>query len=231
MLNVMKHTLSALIIATGIVLAGCFIYLGAKQIARKDRAVAVKGLSTRDVQADFVVWPLSFSVDGNDLAALYGAMSKTRNEVTEFLQSKGFSKEDIRFGNTSVNNNWDGYYSRKPDYQYTLNSTVIVATENVQLVVATNGLQSELLQRGIILNSSEWSIDYQYNGLNDLKPLMIEEATKNARAVAQKFADDAECDLGSIKHASQGVFSVESDNFQPWVKHVRVVTSVEYYLK
>ncbi|MBP5290381.1 MAG: SIMPL domain-containing protein, partial [Paludibacteraceae bacterium] len=108
---------------------------------------------------------------------------------------------------------------------------IVVATKNVELVSKTNGLESELLQRGIILNSNDWSIDYQFNGLNELKPEMIEEATKNARAVAQKFAEDAGCSLGSIRHANQGVFSVESDNFQPWIKHVRVVTTVDYFLK
>ena len=59
---------------------------------------------------------------------------------------------------------------------------------------------------------------------------MIEEATKNARAVAQKFADDADCRLGSINKANQGQFSVISDEYQPWIKHVRVVTTIEYQL-
>lgn len=227
----MKQIISSSILACGIALAGLFIYLGVGKMAGRDRAVAVKGLSTRDVQADFAVWPLSFNIDGNDLAALYNAMSTTREEVKAFLVDKGFSADDIRFGNTSVSDNWSNYYSTRPDYHYTLSTSVVVSTKDVERVAATNGLQSQLLQRGIILNSSDWSIDYQFNGLNELKPSMIEEATKNARAVAQKFADDADCSLGSIKHANQGVFSVESDDYQPWVKHVRVVTSVDYYLK
>ena len=227
----MRHVISAVIISAGIALSGWFIYLGAQRIANRDRAVAVKGLSTRDVQADFVVWPLSFAVQGDDLAALYGSMNKTRDEVKSFLMSNGFVAEDIRMGSTSVNDQWSDYYSRRPDFHYKLSATIVVATKNVELVSKTNGLESELLQRGIILNSNDWSIDYQFNGLNELKPEMIEEATKNARAVAQKFAEDAGCSLGSIRHANQGVFSVESDNFQPWIKHVRVVTTVDYFLK
>ena len=227
----MKNSLSALILAAGIALAGWFVYQGTVRIANKDRAVAVKGLSTRDVQADFVVWPLQFAVQGDDLSALYNSMNKTRDEVKSFLKSKGFVEEDLRTGSTSVEDQWSGYYSRRPDYRYKLSSTIVVATKNVELVSKTNGLESELLQRGIILNSNEWSIDYQFNGLNELKPEMIEEATKNARAVAMKFAEDAGCDLGSIRHANQGQFSIESDNFQPWIKHVRVVTTVDYFLK
>ena len=60
---------------------------------------------------------------------------------------------------------------------------------------------------------------------------MIEEATINARAVAQKFADDSHSRLGGIRQASQGQFSIETDNNQPWLKHVRVVTTIDYYLK
>ena len=227
----MKNLFSSLILAAGIALAGWFVYQGAVRIANKDRAVAVKGLSTRDVQADFVVWPLSFSIEGNDLAALYNSMNNTRDEVKSFLMSKGFVADDIRMGSTSVDDQWNSYYNRRPDFRYKLSATMVVATKNVELVSKTNGLESELLQRGIILNSNDWSIDYQFNGLNELKPQMIEEATKNARAVAQKFADDAGCELGSIRHASQGIFSVEGDSYQPWIKHVRVVTTVDYFLK
>lgn len=228
----MKNSIQALILAVGIALAGWFVYQGAVRIANKDRAVAVKGLSTRDVQADFVVWPLSFAVQGDDLAALYASMNKTRDEVKAFLLSKGFVADDIRMGSSSVDDQWDNYYSsRRPDYHYKLSASMVVATKNVELVSKTSGLESELLQRGIILSSNDWSIDYQFNGLSELKPEMIEEATKNARAVAQKFADDAGCQLGSISHASQGVFSVEGDSYQPWIKHVRVVTTVDYFLK
>ncbi len=228
----MKRIISAsVILAFGIALSGWFVYRGAVQFANKDRAVGVKGLSTRDVQADFVVWPLAFSVEGNDLGELYKKMNQTREEVSNFLKGKGFDASDLRMGSASVSNQWDNYYGNRPEYKYKLSSTVVVATQNVELVSKTNGLESELLQRGIILNSNDWSIDYQFNGLNELKPEMIEEATKNARAVAQKFADDADCSLGSIRHASQGVFSVESDDYQPWIKHVRVVTTVDYYLK
>jgi hypothetical protein len=61
---------------------------------------------------------------------------------------------------------------------------------------------------------------------------MIEEATKNAREVALKFAKDSESELGKIKSANQGTFSIEDrDSNTPYIKKVRVVTNVTYYLK
>lgn len=225
-----KTIVGTAILAAGMALCGLFIELGIHQLANKDRAVTVKGLSTQDVKADHVVWPLSFSISGNNLPAISSDLARVQTTIVDFLVQKGFAPEDIQIGNSTVNDNWANYYDHRPDNHYTLTASVVISTDKVDVVVANQGCLSELLNKGIILNSNDWAIDYQYNGLNELKPQMIEEATKNARAVAQKFADDARCQLGSIRRANQGQFSVESDPYQPWVKHVRVVTTVDYYL-
>ena len=230
--TMMKNNLfAACMVALGIALAGMFVYLGFRCNAEKDRAVVVKGLSTRDVQADYAVWPLSFGVQSDDLPTAYRELNKVTETLKKFLVQKGFLETDLRVGNTTVQDLWNNYYSdRRPDYRYSVERTLVVSTKDVARVVASQGCQSELLNKGIIVNSQEWNLDYQFTGLTELKPSMIEEATKNARAVAQKFADDANCSLGSIRNASQGQFSIESDQFQPWIKHVRVVTTIGYYL-
>ena len=69
-------------------------------------------------------------------------------------------------------------------------------------------------------------------GLNDIKPEMIAEATKNARLAAEQFARDSGSKVGKIKNATQGLFSI--DNAAAGLeekKKVRVVTTVEYLLK
>ena len=61
---------------------------------------------------------------------------------------------------------------------------------------------------------------------------MIEEATKNAREVAEKFAKDSDSRVGKIKSAKQGVFSItDRDQNTPFVKNVRVVTTIDYFIK
>ncbi len=227
----MKNNIyAAALIAAGIVICGWSIYLGMSKYANKDRAVSVKGLSTRDVEADYAVWPLSYAWSGNDLPALYEKVELVTGRVKQHLLSLGFEESDIRQGSVTVSNNWENYYGNRPEYRYTLSTSLIVSTDKVQKVVASQGKEATLLKEGIIVKTESWNLDYQFNGLPELKPAMIEEATQNARAVAQKFADDAQCSLGSIRRASQGQFSVESDQYQPWVKHVRVVTTVDYYL-
>lgn len=227
----MKHVFSAALLAGSIALAGLFMFLGMRQVVTKDRAVVAKGLSTRDVKADHVVWPLNYRLEGNNMAALRSSMVEANKTITKFLLDKGFEASDIQVGSTDIEDRWVYNYSdNKPANRYSISSTIIVSTDKVDIVIASQGSQVELLTKGLIVNVNNWEVDYQFNGLNDLKPVMIEEATINARAVAQKFADDAECRLGSIRKASQGQFSIDADNFQPWVKHIRVVTTIEYYL-
>ena len=219
------------LIALGLFFGGLFIYCGITRFANKDRAVTVKGLSTREVEADYAGWPLSYAWSGNDLPALYERLEQVTARVKKHLLALGFEEADIRQGSINVHDNWSDYYgNHRPEYKYTLNTSLIVSTNKVKLVVESQGKEAELLKEGIIVKTEQWNLDYQYNGLPELKPSMIEEATQNARAVAQKFADDAQCSLGSIRRASQGQFSVENDQYQPWVKHVRVVTTVDYFL-
>jgi len=79
--------------------------------------------------------------------------------------------------------------------------------------------------------SYEAKTEFIFSGLNALKPVMIEEATNNARAVAEKFASDSKSRLGKIKSASQGQFTIENrDSNTPYIKKVRVVSTLEYYL-
>jgi hypothetical protein len=94
--------------------------------------------------------------------------------------------------------------------------------------------QADLLKKGVVVAGNDWEnpVEFKYEGLNEIKPQMIEEATQNARETAQKFAQDSDSSLGKIKTANQGTFTIEDrDSNTPYIKRVRVVTSVTYYLK
>jgi len=94
--------------------------------------------------------------------------------------------------------------------------------------------QGELLQKGIAVGGDEYqyNVQFLFTGLNDIKPRMIEEATKNARAAAEKFARDSNSKLGKIKSANQGQFTIsDRDANTPYIKNIRVVSTIDYYLK
>ena len=111
-----------------------------------------------------------------------------------------------------------------------------VSTSKVDLVVDLMSRQSDLLREGIAVGGDDYSYRTQFlytsESLNGIKPVMIEEATRNARVAAEKFARDSESRLGKIKRANQGQFSIsDRDANTPYIKTVRVVTSVDYLLK
>ena len=90
----------------------------------------------------------------------------------------------------------------------------------------------ELGAEGIVLGSEQGAQpQFLFTKLNEIKPSMLEEATRNARASATKFAEDSGSRLGSIRRASQGQFSIgDRDASTPHIKKVRVVSTIDYYL-
>ncbi len=108
-----------------------------------------------------------------------------------------------------------------------------VYTDNIGAVRAVMGSLSELGKKGIVFTGGDYlaKTEYLFTRLNEVKPEMIEEATRQARVVAEKFASDSQSTLGKIKRASQGQFSIDPrDRNNPHIKKVRVVSTVEYYL-
>ena len=61
---------------------------------------------------------------------------------------------------------------------------------------------------------------------------MMKEAIENAEQTAAQFAENSQSKINKIIHADQGQFTIEDrDATTPYIKKVRVVTSVTYSLK
>ena len=235
----MKQTekiISAIIIAAGIVVMGFALRSGIVTFKDMDRRVTVKGLSEREVKADKVTWPLVYKELGNDPAAMYQLLVYKNRQVVAFLKSAGIKDEDISINPPVITDRQaDNYGNEIMNYRYKAKSVITVTSSDVDTVRSLMRRQSELMKQGIALVSEEYSnttVSYEFTGLNKIKPEMIEEATKNARATAQKFADDSESSLGGILSAQQGQFSIEDrDSNTPYIKRLRVVNTIEYSLK
>jgi hypothetical protein len=110
---------------------------------------------------------------------------------------------------------------------------VTVYSAQVGTVRAAMGGLLELGKEGVAFTGDAYQnpVEYLFTRLNEVKPEMIEESTRNAREVASKFAEDSDSQLGKIRRASQGQFSIEPrDTNNPHIKKIRVVSTVEYYL-
>ncbi|MBR4805817.1 MAG: SIMPL domain-containing protein [Bacteroidales bacterium] len=219
------------IIAFGLIALGISLKSGIVKFKSMERTVAVKGLAEKQVNADKVVWRVSFARVGNDLVSLYSSLDVNAKYIKEYIKDKGIDDSEIFESSPNVSNLEDQYrYSNnRPEYKYQISQSLTISTNKVDAVKQlAKTATADMLKRGIII--SDWA-SYEFTGLNELKPEMIAEATANARQAAQKFAEDSKSKLGKIKTASQGQFSVEDlDETTEFVKKVRVVTTIVYYL-
>lgn len=232
------------VLAIGVALGGFFIGDGIYR-ALSVRTVTVKGLAERDVVADTAVWNIKINGVGGDLAVLQKRIDNDITQIYGFLIDSGFSASDIQNLRVQVRDKYAGYSdaelrNQQSDGRYVIETGVKVRSNNVELVDRISRRMGELVRHGITITEDYAGPIYIFNGLNEIKISMIEQATKNATAAGEQFAKDADARLGKIKTANQGVFSIESrDPTDTWSsnerqainKKVRVVATITFYLK
>ena len=225
----------AVLLTIGLIAMGAEIRQGINNFVEKDRVVTVKGLAEMEVPANKVTWPLMYKEVGNDLATLYNKISDTNSAIVNFLKKKGITENEISINAPEIIDMQAERYNSNPvPYRYNVTTVITVTSSKVDLVRNLISEQGELLKQGIAITGGDYryNITYDYTGLNDVKPQMIEEATKNAREAAQKFAKDSDSELGKIKRASQGQFSInDRDANTPYIKRIRAVTTIDYSLE
>lgn len=229
---------NALAVALGIFLGlsmlGWLLAKAAIDVKEYERTVTVKGLAEQEFTADVVIWPIQFTLASNDLNALYQDIETNTETIIDFLTDQGIDREDITIGTPTITDKSAQQYGQtRAQFRYAGEQTVTVYSDAIDTVRQVMGKLSALGKQGIVLtgNSYQSQTEYLFTRLNEVKPAMIEEATRKAREVAQKFAQDSNSRLGKIRRASQGQFSISPrDNNTPHIKKVRVVSTVEYYL-
>jgi uncharacterized protein len=239
------------LLAVGLIIGAWILGAEIKATRLSDRYVTVKGLVERKVKSDLAIWPLSYKEAGNELAPLYAKTEGDKKAIMDFLDQQGMQSSEIELGvvrvvDTQANEYGNG--NRAP-YRYIVEQQITVRTARVDQVAAAAQKTMLLVQKGIVLDTEPGQgLTYRFTGLNSIKPDMITEATRNARAAADRFASDSGSRVGSIRQANQGVFSIlpadrasgtgetnetyegSSGADSSLMKTVRVVTTVEYYL-
>lgn len=227
--------LQAAILAVSIAFLGLCIKWGIDDFANKDRNVTVKGLAEKEVEADKVTWPIPTKELGNDLPELYQRINTTTAKVKAFLKQHGIKDDEINVNAPVVIDlNADQYSNNSRGFRYNITSTITVTSQNVKLVRSIMAKQGELLKQGVAVldGGYENRITYEYVGFKKMKPQMMQEAIKNAEATAQEFATNSNSKLNKITKADQGQFSIDDrDANTPYIKKVRVVTTITYSLK
>lgn len=231
----MEISRNGILPALALVLSSVVLAFGLSNIITPERSVSVRGLAEKEVDADLAVWSLNFSTGDNNLASLQKSILSKTEVVKSYLEGHGLDENDFTVQPASITDNSLNSYM-DPDkirYTYIGKQTVLVRSPKVSAVKSAYAGSLNLVSSGIAVSRDyDGNISYEFTRLNDIKPEMIAEATRNARLAAEQFAHDSNSRVGKIKQASQGLFTIEAA--APGLeekKTVRVVTTVQYLLK
>lgn len=236
----MNHSRSSalilgLCIAIGLSLAGYFLAGGLMQIKAAQRFVTVKGLAEREVKADLAIWPITFTAMAGQLPELQQSIASSEQTIVNFLKEQGFADDEIGRSVPQITDyQAQGYGGdRPPSARYSGRVTVTVHTRKVMELKKAMSQSGKLVAAGVALSQDYGAMpQFSFTGLNSIKPEMIAEATQNARKAAGQFAKDSGSSVGSIRRATQGLFSISNrDANTPEIKKVRVVTTIDYFLQ
>tara|TARA_R110002072_G_scaffold136124_2_gene278248 strand:- start:234790 stop:235509 length:720 start_codon:yes stop_codon:yes gene_type:complete len=230
---------SAIVLGLSLVLGlsslGYLLGSFAVTVKEYERTVTVKGLAEQEHEADIVIWPIQYTAADNDLGALYATIDSNNISIRDFLENNGLPVTAITLAPPAITDRLAQSYGdgSRAEFRYTASQALTVYSSDIALVRGLMSSMSDLGREGIVFSGAEYNLqpEYLFTRLNEIKPAMIEEATREARAAAIKFADDSNSELSKIRNASQGQFSIsDRDRNNPHIKNVRVVVSVEYYL-
>lgn len=223
--------ISGALIATGLIGAGYFISQAALTLRAGERSVEVKGLAEREVPADLALWSLAYTATAPELAQLQQRLESDADRITLFLDERGFDDDEITRVPPEITDR-DSFGSNYQGDRYQGQAVVLVRSDRVDAVRSARQQSDALIAANVTLNRNyEYPTEYLFTALDRIKPEMIAEATRDARAAAQQFAEDSGATVGAIRRARQGYFSIEDrDRLSPHIKRVRVVTTIEYFL-
>ncbi len=220
---------------------GFSLYKGLINFRSYDRYITVKGLAIKDVDADLAVWSLSFTATAETLTDAQNSLTANEQLVRDFLNANGITNENIRLQNISVFDRqaqmYGGNETGKP--RFVLSQTLVARTSDIGAMQKASQNISDLVKKGVTIGDPNGGNNqvprYIFTKLNDVKPELIAEATKNARLSAEQFAKDSGQNVGKIRTANQGTIIIESrdpgvNEMDSPQKSVRVVSTIDYFL-
>ena len=196
--------ISAGLLTIGLIAGGYLLGDGLLRSKMADRSVTVRGLAEREVTADLATWTIAYSAQSNNLAAAQADIDRDTAAIGKFFTELGFKADALKPTGANVNQ-----YSSNGIPQYTIRQRLSLRTNDIDKAQAAVARQFDLVRRGVVLEDGS-GMSYTFTKLDEIKPDMVAEATKDARKSAEQFAKDSGTDVGGIKSATQGYFSINS---------------------
>jgi uncharacterized protein len=240
-----KVIILSIAVIIGLAVGSVILGRSLQRFRTQDRFISVKGFSEREVKSDLVVWTIKTRVANNDLGEGSKSIEEAKNKVIEFLLRNNIRQEDMIQKDLIVNDRKAQEYvsDRGEGFRFIIDKIIQVRSTDVDNIQKVSRMTDELLKAGVVIsnrNEYEGSVKFFFTKLNEIKPDMLSEATKNAKEAAIQFAKESDTKIGDLRKATQGLFTIiDRDNFlsgqtnyaisgSDLYKKVRVVVNVDY---
>ena len=222
----MKQNLKYVIIGVAIVISAWLLGRAYTYKYRSQDTIVVTGLGETEFASDLIVWNGEIVVETQDVASGYAQLERNKQKVLEFITSHGVAAEQLTppgvtvkqvvFKFVNVHKQTEPVYSANGNYAgqrfvgYRLSQAFSVESSDVDKVENISREISALIAQGISIEA--YSPSYYYTKLDDVKLSLIEQASADARARAEKIADNAGTSIGRVASAKMGVFQITGAN-------------------
>lgn len=185
--------------------------------------ITVTGSAERRITSDTSKWTSSFSrtVDVNALKDGGAQMKSDLAQIQKYLKDHGIKNDQVTVQPMSVSpicENQSSVMYDKTGSQicgktigYTLQQSLIVESpEVVKIKQIAQDSANAFIDAGMFFSTQ--SIEYYYSKLADLKLDMLTEATKDAKARAERIVESTGGTIGNVQNAGAGVFQITTVN-------------------
>lgn len=243
----MKTNLKYVIIALAVVVAAWLLGRAYTYKYRSQDTIVVTGLGETEFASDLIVWNGEIVYETQDVASGYAQLERNKQKVLEFITSRGVTAEQVVFKFVNVFKESEPVYNASGNYAgqrftgYRLSQGFSIESSDVDKVENISREISALIAQGVSIEAYQPS--YYYTKLDDVKLSLIERASADARARAEKIAENAGAAIGRVASAKMGVFQITgansneefsaggSFNTTSRQKKARITMRVEYRVK
>ena len=247
LLCTMKTNLKYVIIALAVVMAAWLLGRAYTYKYRSQDTIVVTGLGETEFASDLIVWNGEIVYETQDVASGYAQLERNKQKVLEFITSRGVAAEQVVFKFVNVFKESEPVYNASGNYAgqrftgYRLSQGFSIESSDVDKVENISREISALIAQGVSIEAYQPS--YYYTKLDDVKLSLIERASADARARAEKIAENAGAAIGRVASAKMGVFQITgansneefsaggSFNTTSRQKKARITMRVEYRVK
>ena len=243
----MKANSKYIIIALAIVLAAWLLGRAYTYKYRSQDTIVVTGLGETEFASDLIVWSGELVYETQDVASGYAQLERNKKKVIDFVTSRGLKAEQIVFKFVNVYKQTEPVYNAAGNYAgqrftgHRLSQGFSIESADVDKVENISREISALIAQGVSIEAYQPS--YYYTKLDDVKLSLIEQASADARARAEKIAENAGTAIGRVASAKMGVFQITGANSNEEFsaggafntssrqKKARITMKVEYRVK